>query len=212
MGHLGKGNPGDLLHQVGQKNIVIGKRLLDTVTVAALPVVADFETLSAAAVNNTVLDVIGDVNEVANVPIGASGLTVRMFNNPTIDMAGNSFLWSANGSLALRGPASIDFTSSPLFDANGNSGRAIVDGMEITTGLAATGILTDGERGRFTGCVFTSGLRLDGIRNTVVGADIGFGIVVDASAENNIISSCQLDADEIVDAGSGTILSDIRIY
>lgn len=212
MGHLGKGNPGDVLHQVGLRDIVIGLRILKTVTVAALPVLADFETLSAAAVDNTVLNVIGDVNEVADVPIDASGLTIVMFNSPTIDMGANSFLWSSDGDLAIRGAAVINYGSSPLFDANGNTGRAIVDGAGLNTSLAATGILTNGQQGRFTGCIFGSGLRLDGIRNTVMGADILLGIVVDAGAENNMISNCQLSPNDIVDAGSGTILSDIRIY
>ncbi len=212
MGHLGKGQPGDVVSQVGSQNLVIGRRILRTVTVAALPVVADFETLSAAAVNNTILDVIGDVIEVADVPIDASGLTIRMFNSPVIEMSGNSFLWSADGDLAIRGPAVINFDSTPLLDANGNVGRAILDGVELNTGLAATGVLTNGERGRFTGCIFGSGLRLDGIRNTVMGADVLLGIIIDAGGENNIVSNSQLSPNNIVDAGSGTILSDIRIY
>ena len=215
MAYPGRGNDGDFLGiesgvlrwlQIAAAAGGIG------VTVAALPVVADFETLSAAAVSNTVLNVIGDVIEIADVPVGSSGLTVRMFNSPFIAMGPNSFLWSANGELAIRGPAIIDYGSDPLFDANGNVGRAIVDGLEINTNLAATGVLTNGTSGRFTGCVYSSGLRLDGIRNTVTGADILLGIVVDAGAENNMISNCQLSPNNIVDAGSGTILSDIRIY
>lgn len=180
------------------------------VTVAGPPVVADFETLNdAIADSNTVLNVIGDVVEPSNVAVGASGLTIRMFNSPTLDMGANSFVWSTDDSLSIRGNAIINYSASPLFDANGNQGRVIVDGAEINNTLVATGVLTNGTRGRFTGCVFGGGLRLDGIKNTVTGADIASGIALDAGGENNIVSSCQLDG-SIFDAASGTILADIR--
>jgi len=232
MTHLGKGNPDDVLYQDGSKNLVVGipprisaiSGVFDYIvlnsgtlgssvtTVAGSPIVADFETLSAAAAaDNTLVEVIGDVTEVADVLIGASGLTIRMVNDPIITMGANKFAWSSDGSLATRGPAVISHTSTPLFEASGNVGRVLADGLEITNLLVSTGVLTNGSRGRFNGCVFNNGLRIDGTKNTVLGAEISSGIIFEATSENNMVSSCQLSG-YTSDAGSGNIFSNIRVY
>lgn len=218
MAYSGKGNNGDVLtivsgHVEWATPTAVGGGL--GVTVAALPVVADFETLSAAVSgNNTELNVIGDVVEVANILVPNSGLMVRVIRSAKVNMRTNKFIWDADGDLYMRGGIlRHNFSSdNTFFDLNGNNGKLYVENMEIQNSGSATVALMNSLNGEFNGCIFDGPAIVAGERNRLIGCDF-INLTIASSGINNTISSSHIpSANPIADNGSGTILNAIRQY
>ncbi len=185
------------------------------VTVAALPVVADFETLSAAiTANNSELNIIGDVAEVANVIVPESGLMVRIIRSAKVNMGANKFVWANDGDVYLRGGTlrhnfSINET---FFDLNANNGKLYVENIRIENSGTGTVALMNSFNGEFNGVDFEGDTIVAGERNRLIGCDFT-DLTIASSGLNNTISSSHIPvANPIVDNGSGTILSAIRVY
>ena len=188
------------------------------VTVAGLPVQADFETMVAAiTAGNSILNVIGDTTEPSDVLVTTSGLTVRMFNDAEIDLGANSFLWSTSGNMAMRGQGSLRYAiaggTNTIFDLQSNVGRVVVDGLELKNESTGGGFVTisNGTDGRFDKCVWTGDVRLAGERNMISAADITTTLVIESGSIDNQISDIQLNG-TLTDDGSGTLIADVNIY
>lgn len=184
------------------------------VTVAA-NIPADFTSIvEALASGNTVMTIIGDTVESSNIDVGTSGLNIVMANSVLLDMTTSKFLWSADGDVRIEGNGSIIYsylTDNILFDAAGNAGAPVVDGVRLNNNSSASGILTNATNASFSNCVVSGDLVLDGIRCSVIGCDLTANLILPYTSENNEVSSCQLNG-IFTDNGSGNILSDIRIY
>jgi len=188
------------------------------VTVAALPVSADFETMvSAISSGNTILNVIGNTTETSDVLVTASGLTVRIFNDAEIDLQTNSFLWSSQSNLAMRGQGSLRYAivggTNTIFDLQSNIGIVTVDGLEIKNESTGGGLITitNGTDGRFDKCIWTGDVRIAGERNIISAGDMTTTLTIESGSINNQISDVQIDGG-FTDLGSGTLISDVNIY
>jgi hypothetical protein len=188
------------------------------VTVAGLPVSADFETMAAAiSGNNTILNVIGDTTEPLDVLVTASGLTVRIFNDAEINLQTNSFLWSAPGNVAIRGQGSLRYAiaggSNTVFDLQSNAGILTVDGLELKNESTGGGLvtITNGTDGRFDKCVWTGDVRIAGERNIISACNMTTTLIIESGSINTHISDTQIDGG-FTDFGSGTLMGDINLY
>jgi len=188
------------------------------VTVAGLPVVADFETMVAAiTAGNSILNIIGDTTEPSDVLVTTSGLTVRMFNDAEIDLQTNSVLWSAPGNMAMRGQGSLRYAiaggTNTIFDLQSNVGIVTVDGLEIKNESTGGGLvtITNGTDGRFDKCIWTGDVRIAGERNLISAGDMTTTLVIESGSINTHISDTQIDGG-FTDSGSGTLMADINLY
>ncbi len=184
------------------------------VTVAA-SIPADFTTIvEAISSGNTVMTIIGDTVESFDIDVGVSGLNIVMANTALLDMATNRFLWSDNGDVRIEGNGSIIYSyiaEDILFDAAGNAGAPVIDGVRLNNNSSSSGIMTNATNASFVNCVVSGDFVLDGIRCSVIGCDLTADLILPYTSENNLVSSCQLMGD-FTDNGSGNILSDIRNY
>jgi hypothetical protein len=220
MSYIGVGNESDTLQitsgrpqwQVAAAAAAAGGGFGVTVD-ASIP--ADFTTIvEALASGNTVMTVIGDTVESANIDVGVSGLNIVMANSALLDMDTNKFLWSADGDLRIEGNGSIIYSylvDDTLFDAAGNAGAPVIDGIRLNNNSSASGIITNATNASLSSCVVSGDLVLNGVRCSVVGCDLTADLILPYTSENNEVSSCQLNG-AFTDNGSGNILSDIRIY
>jgi hypothetical protein len=185
------------------------------VTVAEF-IPADFPSIVAAlAANNTILNVIGDVNEVATINVPSSGLSITIFNASDVNLGTQNFVWTDNSNLDIRGNGFVSYgyaSPTEIFDHSGfNLGRVTVDGITLNNNSSAPATLTDGVDGRFSNCVFTGGVLLDGTRNQIDSSDITGDLEIAATSVNGKISSCQVDG-SLTDNGTATVISDTDNY
>jgi len=177
---------------------------------------ADFVSIGAAiSGSNTIMTIIGDTTEEVNIDVGSSGLNIIFANSSEVNLNDNSFLWSDNGRLDIGGNGIIRYataTAGTIFDVNGTIGLANVGGVEIKNESAGTATLASGTDSTFDNCIFNGEARLNGIRNKISTSDFLTSLTIESSAQNVHISSCSVSGSAPTDAGSGTILSDIRIY
>lgn len=185
------------------------------VTVASGSAVADYESINnAVASGNTIINVIGDTIETADIDVGSSGLNIRVFNSAIIDMLDNKFLWSDGDNLQLVGNGKIVFlytSDDTLFDVDGGTGSPKVNNMDFDNNSAASGYIMNSTGGRISDAIIGGDLLINGTRNIITSCDIGGNLALATSSDNNIVSSCQLDGLQW-DLGSGNMLATINIY
>ena len=219
MSFHGKGNDGEALSMVSGEI----KWAVSTggggggvgVTVAGLPVSADFETVTAAlAANETILNVIGDTTEPSDPQVGASGASIVMFNSSDVSMGVNNFEWTQGSNLEIRGNGKITFAhtvNTTLFDFNGEAGRLTVNGIELDNQSSAITTLTNGIRGRFDNCFIVGDAVFNGTRNSISDCEISLNVIVASGALDTMVSNCNYGGG-LVDNGSGTIFADLLSF
>ena len=176
---------------------------------------ADYTSIgSAIAAYETIINIIGDTDETADVSVGSSGLYIRIVNSATLNMMDNTFLWSEAGNLNMNGTGRVVFeygSDDTLFDVNSTAGKPKISNINFVNNSSASGYITNATGGRISNATIAGDLFVDGTRNIISSCDIEGNLALASTSDNNIVSMCQLDG-VYWDLGSGNSLATINIY
>lgn len=172
---------------------------------------ADYTSVGAAiSGQQTIINVVGNVYEQANINLGSSGLNLFLYNGATVAMGTNSFSVDTGERLFVIGDGNITYSGAQLGALFNGSGLLYVEGIGINNTNNNAACLTNMDYARFDSVRFDGDVRICGDFNIYSDCIYRYGTVLFAtSANKSAVHGAVLENVLIVDSGTNSVVSDI---